>query len=102
VNQLYPGPIASERIRTVFAAMDKLKGDEAGSTANHFFNLMALERSVDGEAKAKTFPTPADIARSVLFLIDSPAITGTTLIVDGGQHLLGQPRDVMFLTQGTP
>ena len=46
--------------------------------------------------------TPADIARSVRFLIDSPAITGTTLIVDGGQHLLGQPRDVMFLAQGTP
>jgi hypothetical protein len=46
--------------------------------------------------------TPADIARSVRFLIDSPAITGTTLIVDGGQHLLGQPRDVMFLAQGNP
>jgi malonyl-CoA reductase/3-hydroxypropionate dehydrogenase (NADP+) len=68
VNQLYPGPIASERIRTVFAAMDKLKGDDAGSTANHFFNLMALERSVDGEAKAKTFPTPADIANTCVFL----------------------------------
>jgi NAD(P)-dependent dehydrogenase (short-subunit alcohol dehydrogenase family) len=46
--------------------------------------------------------TPADIARSVRFLIESPAITGTTLIVDGGQHLLGQPRDVMFLAQGNP
>lgn len=68
VNQLYPGPIASERIRTVFAAMDKLKGDAAGSTANHFFDLMALERSVDGAAKAKTFPTPADIANACVFL----------------------------------
>ena len=68
VNQLYPGPIASERIRTVFAAMDKLKGDAAGSTANHFFNLMALERSVDGEARAKTFPTPADVANACVFL----------------------------------
>ncbi|WP_353199123.1 SDR family oxidoreductase [Sandarakinorhabdus sp.] len=68
VNQLYPGPIASERIRTVFAAMDKLKGDESGSTANHFFNLMALERSVGGEPKAKTFPTPADIAHACVFL----------------------------------
>ena len=43
--------------------------------------------------------TPADIARTVRFLIDSPAITGTTLLVDGGQHLQGQPRDVMFLAQ---
>ncbi|MEY4850822.1 MAG: hypothetical protein RLZZ331_1826, partial [Pseudomonadota bacterium] len=68
VNQLYPGPIASERIRTVFAAMDKLKGDDAGSTANHFFNLMALERSVGDEGKAKTFPVPADIANTCVFL----------------------------------
>jgi NAD(P)-dependent dehydrogenase (short-subunit alcohol dehydrogenase family) len=43
--------------------------------------------------------TPQDIARSVRFLIESPAITGTTLLVDGGQHLVGQPRDVMFLAR---
>ena len=41
--------------------------------------------------------TPADISRSVRFLIESPAMTGTTLLVDGGQHLLAQPRDVMFI-----
>ena len=44
--------------------------------------------------------TPADIARAVRFLLESPAITGTTLLVDGGQHLLAQPRDVMFLAAG--
>lgn len=38
-----------------------------------------------------------DVARAVRFLLDSPAITGTTLLVDGGQHLSHQPRDVMFL-----
>jgi NAD(P)-dependent dehydrogenase (short-subunit alcohol dehydrogenase family) len=42
--------------------------------------------------------TPEDIARAVRFLIESPAITGTTLLVDGGQHLSAQSRDVMFLT----
>jgi NAD(P)-dependent dehydrogenase (short-subunit alcohol dehydrogenase family) len=42
---------------------------------------------------------PDDIARSVRFLIESPAITGTTLLVDGGQHLMGQPRDVAFLVR---
>ena len=44
---------------------------------------------------------PADIARAVRFLIESPAITGTTLLVDGGQHLRPQPRDVMFLARHT-
>ena len=43
--------------------------------------------------------TGADIARAVRFLLESPAITGTTLLVDGGQHLAAQPRDVMFLTK---
>ena len=43
--------------------------------------------------------TPEDIARAVRFLIESPAITGTTLLVDGGQHLSAQPRDVLYLAQ---
>ncbi|MDH5541304.1 MAG: SDR family oxidoreductase, partial [Rhizobacter sp.] len=43
--------------------------------------------------------TPADVARAVRFLLDAPAVTGTTLLVDGGQHLARQPRDVMFLAQ---
>jgi NAD(P)-dependent dehydrogenase (short-subunit alcohol dehydrogenase family) len=42
--------------------------------------------------------SPADIAQAVSFLLDAPAITGTTLIVDGGQHLSVQPRDVLYLT----
>jgi NAD(P)-dependent dehydrogenase (short-subunit alcohol dehydrogenase family) len=43
--------------------------------------------------------TPEDIARAVRFLIESPAITGVDLAVDGGQHLIGQSRDVLFLAQ---
>jgi NAD(P)-dependent dehydrogenase (short-subunit alcohol dehydrogenase family) len=43
--------------------------------------------------------TPQDVARSVRFLLESPAITGTTLLVDGGQHLQPQPRDVLFLAR---
>ncbi len=43
--------------------------------------------------------TPDDVARAVRFLIESPAITGTSLLVDGGQHLAAQPRDVLFLAR---
>ena len=42
--------------------------------------------------------TPSDIAKSAVFLASSNAITGTTLYVDGGQHLLPSTRDVMFKT----
>lgn len=41
--------------------------------------------------------TPEDIARAVRFAIESQAVTGSTLWIDGGQHLMGQPRDVYFL-----
>lgn len=43
--------------------------------------------------------TPEDVARAVRFAIESPALTGTTLMVDGGQHLMAQPRDVMYLVK---
>jgi hypothetical protein len=43
--------------------------------------------------------TPDDVAHAVQFLLESPAVTGTTLLVDGGQHLSGQPRDVAFLAR---
>lgn len=41
--------------------------------------------------------TPEDIAQAVCYLADAAAITGTTLVVDGGQHLVPTTRDVMFL-----
>jgi NAD(P)-dependent dehydrogenase (short-subunit alcohol dehydrogenase family) len=44
--------------------------------------------------------TPADIAGAVRFVLESPAVTGTTLLIDGGQHLARQPRDVLFLARG--
>jgi NAD(P)-dependent dehydrogenase (short-subunit alcohol dehydrogenase family) len=40
--------------------------------------------------------TPEDIALAVLFALQNRAITGSTLLVDGGQHLVATPRDVMF------
>jgi NAD(P)-dependent dehydrogenase (short-subunit alcohol dehydrogenase family) len=43
--------------------------------------------------------TPEDIADSVVYAASARALTGTTLLVDGGQHLRPLPRDVMFLTK---
>lgn len=42
---------------------------------------------------------PQDIASAVRFLLTSPATTGSTILVDGGQHLSRQARDVMFLAR---
>lgn len=46
--------------------------------------------------------TTVDIVRAVVFLADSPAITGVNLIVDGGQHLVPLARDVMFIAPHLP
>jgi NAD(P)-dependent dehydrogenase (short-subunit alcohol dehydrogenase family) len=40
---------------------------------------------------------PADVANTCLFLAQNSAITGTTLCVDNGQHLVASNRDVMFV-----
>ena len=38
-----------------------------------------------------------DLIAALRFLIDSPGITGQTIVLDGGQHFLSLPRDVQFL-----
>jgi NAD(P)-dependent dehydrogenase (short-subunit alcohol dehydrogenase family) len=43
--------------------------------------------------------TPDDISNTVCFLVETPGVTGTTLLVDGGQHLLPLARDVVFVAK---
>lgn len=40
---------------------------------------------------------PVQVAATCLFLAQNPCITGTTVCVDNGQHLVPLARDVMFL-----
>jgi len=40
---------------------------------------------------------PEDVAGAVLYLLGARAVTGETILVDGGQHLVPSARDVMFL-----
>ena len=45
--------------------------------------------------------TPADVAATVKFALDNQSITGTTLLVDGGQHLMKFERDFSLMTTTT-
>ncbi len=89
VNTVFPGPIESDRIRTVFAAMDKMQGQEEGATADHFMGRMSLERRFDGGWKSKGLPTPTDIAQTCLFLAseDSAALNGVEVDVTHGMRV---------------
>lgn len=67
--------------------------------------LVSGAQSDEGFARAHTrtplgrSSTPADVAQAVVYLAKATAVTGTTLLVDGGQHLVPSERDVMFLTE---
>lgn len=41
---------------------------------------------------------PEDIAAAALFIMQTPSLTGTTITVDSGEHLLHRGRDVAFLS----
>jgi malonyl-CoA reductase/3-hydroxypropionate dehydrogenase (NADP+) len=94
VNLVYPGPIESERIRNVFAAMDAARGDNAGTTATQFFDMMSLERATGGNNRAKTFPTPTDIATTCVFLgsDESAAYNGHDFEVTHGMSVRKEQR----------
>lgn len=77
------------RVCGVAPGVTLVSGPMSGEEFERAHRLTPLQRS----------STPEDIARAVRFLIESPAITGTTVLVDGGQHLAGQSRDVLFLAR---
>ncbi|WUR12874.1 SDR family oxidoreductase [[Empedobacter] haloabium] len=67
--------------------------------------LVSGDQSEEGFAKAHAqtplgrSSAPEDVVAAVLYAATARAVTGTTLLVDGGQHLMPLPRDVMFLAQ---
>lgn len=48
----------------------------------------------------KRLTDPQELADAALFLADGWAASGQTLYIDSGQHLLAQPRDVLFMARG--
>ncbi len=40
--------------------------------------------------------TADDLVRAMRFILQTPSYTGDTLVVDGGEHLTGRPRDIAF------
>ena len=60
---------------------------EAEAERSHTLNLLGRRTSL------------SDIADAARFLGDGVLVSGQTLYVDSGQHLLSQPRDVIFLAR---
>jgi NAD(P)-dependent dehydrogenase (short-subunit alcohol dehydrogenase family) len=77
------------RVCGVAPGVTLLSGEMSGTEFDASHQMTPLQRS----------SSPADIAQAVHYLLQAQAVTGTTLLVDGGQHLQGQSRDVMFLAR---
>lgn len=87
---LAQGLAPTVRVCGVAPGVTLLSGQMTDEEFAHAHTMTPLRRS----------SSPADVARAVRFLAESPAITGTTVVVDGGQHLTSQTRDVQFLVRG--
>ncbi len=79
------------RVCGVSPGVTLLSGEMSEADFEAAHRLTPLQRS----------STPQDIAAAVRYLLGARAVTGTTLLVDGGQHLAAQPRDVAFLVKSS-
>lgn len=62
--------------------------EEAFNAVSGRYNL--LKKPIDIEA----------VAAAVAFLLENPAVTGQTILVDNGQHMVASDHDVMFTSRG--
>ena len=94
VNSLFPGPIESERIDTVFRAMDKLQDQPEGTTGQQFRDLMIVRRPDAEGNMVYRYPTPQDVADTLLWLAtpESGAFSGHAFEVTNGMQVPAQSR----------
>lgn len=75
------------RVNAIAPALVLPSGDQDRANFAAVHDLNPLRRGVE----------VADVVAALRLLIDSRAITGQTLIIDGGQQFMALPRDVQFL-----
>ncbi|NBD96499.1 MAG: SDR family NAD(P)-dependent oxidoreductase [Gammaproteobacteria bacterium] len=94
VNTVFPGPIESERIHGVFAAMDKLQEQPAGTTSRQFKDLMITRRLDSNGEMTYRYPDPDDVAETLLWLStsESDAFSGHAFEVTNGMQVPAQSR----------
>lgn len=91
--------VATRMLAMAFAPRTRVCGVAPGITLTSAEMSPAEFAAAHRMTPLRRGSTPEDIARAVRYLVEAPAVTGTTLLVDGGQHLSGQARDVVFLAR---
>ena len=75
------------RVCGIAPSVTLVSGPQSRDDFEAVHNLNALRRGVD----------VADIVGALRFIVDTPTLTGQTLVLDGGQRFLSLERDVQFL-----
>jgi len=75
------------RVCGIAPSVTLLSGRQSADNFDAVHRLNLLRRGV----------TVEDITRALDFIIDTPTLTGETIILDSGHRFLGLPRDVQFL-----
>lgn len=76
------------RVNGIAPALMLPSGEQDGANFEAVHSLTPLNRGVDVD----------DVVSAVRYLIDSAAMTGQTLVLDGGQRFMSLSRDVQFLS----
>jgi NAD(P)-dependent dehydrogenase (short-subunit alcohol dehydrogenase family) len=87
---------ATQMLAQTFAPLLRVAAVAPGLTMRHPAQPQWEFDEVHKSTPLRRGSTPADVAQAVVFLASNQAITGTTLVVDGGQHLVKAERDTMF------
>jgi len=81
------------------SAEDRIYGLSPGAMLPSFDQAEA-EHQISGRMNLlHRLTEPEELADAALFMAESWLASGETLFVDSGQHLLSQPRDVLFLAR---
>jgi len=75
------------RVNAIAPALMLQSAGQSTSNFEHAHAFNPLSRGVE----------PADVVRTIQFLLDSPAVTGEVLTIDGGQRFWNLGRDVQFM-----
>jgi NAD(P)-dependent dehydrogenase (short-subunit alcohol dehydrogenase family) len=75
------------RVNAIAPAVTLVSGPQSRDNFEAAHVMNALGRGVD----------VADLVRALLYIVETPTVTGQTLTVDGGQRFLALPRDVAYM-----
>jgi NAD(P)-dependent dehydrogenase (short-subunit alcohol dehydrogenase family) len=75
------------RVNAIAPAVTLVSGPQSRANFEAAHVLNPLGRGVD----------VVDLVRALLYLVDTPTVTGQTLTIDSGQRFLGLPRDVAYM-----